>query len=224
MLPDPRSYSSTLGFNQHLGRHGRAGLKGLFPCCLTMTNFISRTGFFRERERQRQRGRETPCRSPVEFSLQGSLPPSHLGWRVLHRAVVCNKPAAYNVCSEEETVFLVCMECEGLLPLHQYLKQLLLKFWLHFSPTILVFGQGVGEWGGPIGKVGSPCRFAPGPGQDGHSLVQAAGGRWSHHLRGLRPCSRVPAEGTRNVHGDSGATCHGRSDESIVDRDYTVVL
>ena len=87
---------------------------------------------------------------------------------MLHGAVVCNKllsrftgsSAACIFCGEEETVFHVYMECVRLLPLYQYLKGLFLKFWLHFSPTILVFGHkaGSGEsrvWGGdlPVGLL-----------------------------------------------------------------------
>lgn len=91
-----------------------------------------------------------------------------LGWRVLHRAVACNKllsrftdsSAACIFCGEEETVFHIYMECERLLPLYQYLKGLFLKFWLHFSPTILVFGHKagcgesqVGGWDLPVGLL-----------------------------------------------------------------------
>lgn len=180
MLPDPRSYSSTLGFNQHLGRHGRAGLKGLFPCCLTMTNFISRTGFFRERETEAEG--ERPPVGPQWSSLYKGVVPLHIwGGECCTEPWFTDSPAACNVCSEEETVFLVCMECEGLLPLHQYLKQLLLRFWLHFSPTILVFGQGVGRADREGGISLSVCSWAwprwpfAGPGS-GRSMVTPSSG------------------------------------------------
>ena len=143
-----------------------------------------------------------------------------LGWRVLHKAVACNRylswfphlSAACHFYGEEETVFHVYMECSRLQPLFENLKGLLLKFWIHFSPTLLFFGHPVQRGDGREGREGggvslSVCSWAwhrwpfagPGSGQSTAAQRSAA-----CPLPGLRLCPHVPAEGTRGVHGDSG--------------------
>lgn len=111
----------------------------------------------------------TLVRSPVEVSLY-----------VLHRAVLCNTylswftylPAACHFYNMEETMFHVKMECVRLQPLFGYLKGLLLKFWLHFRPKLLIVGHpvcGGGEtkvegWRGeedfPVGLLLSRAKIA----------------------------------------------------------------
>lgn len=85
---------------------------------------------------------------------------------MLHKAVACNRylsrftdsPTTRHLCGEEECVFHIYMEYERLQPLFDYLKGLL-KLWLHFSPTLLIFGhpvqRGKGQEGGslPVGLL-----------------------------------------------------------------------
>lgn len=77
----------------------------------------------------------------------------------MHKAVACNRylsrftdsPTTRHLCGEEECVFHIYMEYERLQPLFDYLKGLLLKFWLHFSPTLLIFGHPVQRGRGKLG-------------------------------------------------------------------------
>lgn len=52
------------------------------------------------------------------------------------------------------------MACVRLQLFFEYLKWLLIKFWLHFSPILLIFGQPM--QGGLV--KGSVSQFAAGPG------------------------------------------------------------
>lgn len=128
-------------------------------------------------------GSTTPCvnrhklSGPQWWSLNEGGVPLYIRdprWRVLHKAVACNRylsrftdsPTTRHLCGEEECVFHIYMEYERLQPLFDYLKGLLLKFWLHFSPTLLIFGHPVQRGEGEAG-----------PGQDGHSLFRPHRGR-----------------------------------------------
>ncbi|XP_072106644.1 EH domain-containing protein 2-like, partial [Mobula birostris] len=51
-------------------------------------------------------------------------------------------------CGREESVDPAYMECERLQPLFEYLKGLLLRFWLYFCPALLIYGYPVRKGAG----------------------------------------------------------------------------
>ena len=61
-------------------------------------------------------------------------------------------------------MFNISIECESFQLLFHYLKGLLLNFWLHFSPTLLIFERTVLRRAGR----GSPYWSVPGPGKGDH--------------------------------------------------------
>ncbi|MGH0115687.1 UNVERIFIED_CONTAM: hypothetical protein FKN15_038010 [Acipenser sinensis] len=74
-----------------------------------------------------------------------------LGWRVLHGALASGEilrhftdsDAACPFCGLSESVAHIYFLCARLRPFFLLLKNLLLQFWLHFSPTLLIFGHPV---------------------------------------------------------------------------------
>ena len=89
-------------------------------------------------------------RSPVEVSLRRISPNyiGDLGWRVMHAAVPHNcrihwftGSEACLFCGLVESVDHVYVSCLRLHSLFVFLKNLLLMFCLHFSPTLLIYGH-----------------------------------------------------------------------------------
>ena len=91
---------------------------------------------------------------PQWRSFYGGISPQYLGdlgWRLVHAAVPYNRrlswftdsQATCHFCNLEESVDHVYLDCFRLHSLFCYLKNLLLKFCLHFSPTLLIHGHPV---------------------------------------------------------------------------------
>jgi len=95
----------------------------------------------------------------VEVLLRRDLPSISRGpgWREVHLAVPYNKrliwftdsQATCHFCNLVESVDHVYINCCRLHNLFCFLRNLLLKFWLHFSPTLLIYRhpvqRGVGK-------------------------------------------------------------------------------
>lgn len=92
--------------------------------------------------------------SPQWEALYSPLVPrdaGDLGWRVLHGVLALGEvlrhftdsDPACPFCGESESVFHIYFLCARLQPFFLFLKNLLLQFWLHFSPTLFIFGHPV---------------------------------------------------------------------------------
>jgi len=76
-----------------------------------------------------------------------------LSWRLLHGALssgammrhFTNIPEECCFCGERETIFHMYLQCRNLQPIFLLIKNLLLRFWLHFSPTLFIIGHPVKE-------------------------------------------------------------------------------
>ncbi|CAM5163236.1 unnamed protein product [Eretmochelys imbricata] len=87
---------------------------------------------------------------PWWASLYSTLVPRPVGdisWWLLHRAVSTGVfltwftpiPDTCPFCNMRETLALVYLECARLQPLFRLLTNILLCFWLHFSPHLLIY-------------------------------------------------------------------------------------
>ncbi|XP_067910331.1 zinc finger protein 585A-like [Heterodontus francisci] len=68
-------------------------------------------------------------------------------------SIFTHSQTACDVCSLEESMDHVCIQCERLQPLYSYLKGLLLNVWLNFSPTFLIIGRSVWRRGSNLEDV-----------------------------------------------------------------------
>ncbi|CAM4468655.1 unnamed protein product [Lepidochelys kempii] len=87
---------------------------------------------------------------PRWASLYSTLVPRPVGdisWRLLHGAVSTGVfltrftpiPDTCPFCNVRETLAHVYLECAGLQPLFRLLTNILLRFWLHFSPHLFIY-------------------------------------------------------------------------------------
>ncbi|CAM5145535.1 unnamed protein product [Natator depressus] len=87
---------------------------------------------------------------PQWASLYSTLVPRPVGdisWRLLHAAVSTGTylarfnpiPVTCPFCGVRETLVHVYLECTRLQPLFRLLTNLLLRFWLHFSPHLFIY-------------------------------------------------------------------------------------
>ncbi|KAG6939779.1 hypothetical protein G0U57_021761 [Chelydra serpentina] len=91
---------------------------------------------------------------PRWASLYSTLvprPAGDIGWRLLHGAVSTGVhlawftpiPEACPFCGVREDLAHAYLECARLQPLFRLLQNLLLRFWLHFSPHLFLFAHPV---------------------------------------------------------------------------------
>ncbi|KAG6937252.1 hypothetical protein G0U57_010241, partial [Chelydra serpentina] len=80
------------------------------------------------------------------YSTLVPRPAGDISWRLLHGAVSTGVylaqftpvPEACPFCGERETLAHAYLQCARLQPLFQLLQNLLLRFWLHFSPHLFI--------------------------------------------------------------------------------------
>ena len=107
--------------------------------------------------------RDTPWREILPLTFQshpcwGSLylhptprTMADLSWRLLHGALssgammqhFTNIPEECCFCGERETAFHMYLQCRHLQPIFLLTENLLLRLWLHFSPTLFIVGHPV---------------------------------------------------------------------------------
>ncbi|KAG6933922.1 hypothetical protein G0U57_018056 [Chelydra serpentina] len=85
------------------------------------------------------------------YSTLVPRPAGDIGWRLLHGAVSTGVhlarftpiPEACPFCGVREDLAHAYLECARLQPLFRLLRNLLLRFWLHFSPHLFLFAHPV---------------------------------------------------------------------------------
>ncbi|CAM4531143.1 unnamed protein product [Caretta caretta] len=83
------------------------------------------------------------------YSTLVPQPTGDIGWQLLHRAMSTGMylvqftpvPAACPLCSMRETLAHIYLECARLQPHFQLFLDLLMHFWLHFSPHLLIYSH-----------------------------------------------------------------------------------